>query len=138
MISLVKLKMLAPLQKLPKNGRFGQNNCCQRLWKFFQSPINRPIWSHWLYHIGLMGIKKTLRAFLLKKLQLRLSSFLRKKGRSVTRFGEILPLWHNFKSIGQIFEALYSIGQILILLVQGFYWCRCTNNLAIWSHWKWR
>ena len=29
-------------------GRFGQNNCCQRLWNFAQSPINRPIWSHWL------------------------------------------------------------------------------------------
>ena len=30
---------------------------------------------------------------------------------SVTRFGEILPLWHNFKSIGQIFEGLFSIWQ---------------------------
>ena len=26
-------------------GRFGQINCCQ---KRAQSPINRPIWSHWL------------------------------------------------------------------------------------------
>ena len=26
--------------------RFGQNNCCQRLWKVAKSPINRPIWSH--------------------------------------------------------------------------------------------
>ena len=34
---------------------------------------------------------------------------------SVTRFGEILPLWHNFKSIGQIFEGLFSIWQIIIL-----------------------
>ena len=33
---------------------------------------------------------------------------------SVTRFGEILPLWHNFKSIGQIFEGLFSIWQIII------------------------
>ena len=30
---------------------------------------------------------------------------------SVTRFGEILPLWHNFKSLGQIFEGLFSIWQ---------------------------
>ena len=28
--------------------RFGQINCCQRLWKLAQSPINRPIWSFWL------------------------------------------------------------------------------------------
>ena len=27
--------------------RFGQINCCQRLLKDAQSPINRPIWSHW-------------------------------------------------------------------------------------------
>ena len=28
-------------------GRFGQNNCCHRLWKVAQCAINRPIWSHW-------------------------------------------------------------------------------------------
>ena len=28
-------------------GRFGQTNCCHRLWKVAQIPINRPIWSHW-------------------------------------------------------------------------------------------
>ena len=27
--------------------RFGKINCCQRLWKAAQSPINRPIWSLW-------------------------------------------------------------------------------------------
>ena len=31
-----------------KCGRFGQNNCCRRLWKVAQSTINRPIWSHCL------------------------------------------------------------------------------------------
>ena len=32
MISLQKLKLLTPLQKLPKNeGYFWQINCCQRL-----------------------------------------------------------------------------------------------------------
>ena len=30
-----------------KFRRFGQINCCQRLWKVAQCPINRPIWSHW-------------------------------------------------------------------------------------------
>ena len=45
MTSLQKLKILTPLQKLLKNG---QIDCCQRLWKVTQSPINRPIWSHWL------------------------------------------------------------------------------------------
>ena len=43
MISLVKFNILTPLQKC---RRFGQINCCQRLWKFAQSPINCPIWSH--------------------------------------------------------------------------------------------
>ena len=28
--------------------RFGQINCCQRIAKVAQSPINRPIWSHCL------------------------------------------------------------------------------------------
>ena len=28
-------------------GRIGQTNCCHRLWKVAQSPINRQIWSHW-------------------------------------------------------------------------------------------
>ena len=49
-ISLVKWKILTPLQKLPKMcWWFGQNNCCHGLWKVAQSIINRPIWSHcWL------------------------------------------------------------------------------------------
>ena len=34
-------------------GRFGQINCCQRLLKVPQSPINRPIWSHLLVHLCL-------------------------------------------------------------------------------------
>ena len=29
----------------------------------------------------------------------------------VTRFGEISPLWHNFKSLRQIFESLFIIWQ---------------------------
>ena len=47
MISLEKHKIMTPLQKLPKYGQFGQNNCCHRLWKVAQSAIYRPIWSHW-------------------------------------------------------------------------------------------
>ena len=58
-------KIAKCLQNLPKNdfnrkikdfdtfttiayecGRFGQINCCKRLKKLVQSPINRPIWSH--------------------------------------------------------------------------------------------
>ena len=30
--------------------QFGQNNFCHSLWKFAQSAINRPIWSHCLLH----------------------------------------------------------------------------------------
>ena len=44
MISVEKLKILTPIQKLPKNvGDLGKINCCQRLQKLVQSPINRPI-----------------------------------------------------------------------------------------------
>ena len=47
MISLEKLKILTPLQKLPNNlGDLGKINYCQRFWKVAQSPINCPIWSH--------------------------------------------------------------------------------------------
>ena len=36
-------------------GRFGQVNCCQRLKKLAQSPINRPIWSDWWVFPGLIN-----------------------------------------------------------------------------------
>ena len=29
----------------------------------------------------------------------------------MTRFGESLPLWHNFKSIGQFFEVYLVFGK---------------------------
>ena len=29
----------------------------------------------------------------------------------MTRFGEILPLWHNFKNLEDIFEGLISVWQ---------------------------
>ena len=45
-ISQENLKILIHLQKLCR--RFGQINCCQKLWKVAQSPINRPIWTHCL------------------------------------------------------------------------------------------
>ena len=47
MISLEKWYISTSLQKLPKNvERFGQINCCKRLQKVAQSPINWPIYSH--------------------------------------------------------------------------------------------
>ena len=49
MISLEKLKILTPLQKLPKNVGDLSKISSQRLWKVAQSPINLPIWSHWWY-----------------------------------------------------------------------------------------
>ena len=63
----------------------------------------------------------------------------------MTRFGEISPLWLNFKSLGQFIRVYLVFGKILILLYQ-----KCfsiwhvfivvhgpilENNLAIWSHW---
>ena len=47
MISLKKLKILTPLQKLPKNvGDLGKLIVAKGFEKNVQSPINRPIWSH--------------------------------------------------------------------------------------------
>ena len=80
-ISLVKLLILTPLQKLPKNVG-GGINCCQRLWKVAQSPINRKIWSH--CQLSLICIERTI--LLLKR---RVTSIFYPKilGRvSVTRF----------------------------------------------------
>ena len=48
MISLIKLKILTPLQKLPKNvGDLGNSILAKGFEKVAQSPINHPIWSHW-------------------------------------------------------------------------------------------
>ena len=48
MIALEKLKILATLQKLPKNvGDLGKLIVARGFKNLPQSPINRPIWSHW-------------------------------------------------------------------------------------------
>ena len=47
-ISLEKWLILKPLQKLPKNvGDLGKLIVAKGFKKVAQSPINRPIWSHW-------------------------------------------------------------------------------------------
>ena len=40
---------------------------------------------------------------------------------SVTRFGEISPLWHDYKIIGQFFKVYLVFGKMLILLWQKCY-----------------
>ena len=64
----------------------------------------------------------------------------------MTRFGEILPIWQNYKSLWTIFWmvylvigkhlyqtlAFYATGRIFIV-VNGQ---RLNSNKAIWSHWK--
>ena len=46
-------------------------------------------------------------------LPLDLSSNLFKDAKfSVTKFGEIPPLWQNFKTLWQLFKVLVSVGQI--------------------------
>ena len=47
MISLEKLKILVPLQKLPKNVEDMGKLIVAKALKSCHSPINRPIWSHW-------------------------------------------------------------------------------------------
>ena len=39
---------------------------------------------------------------------------------SVNRFGKILPLWQNFKSVWLLFEGLFVLGKILNLIGQIF------------------
>ena len=51
-----KMKDFDNFTKIVKKcGKFGQNKCCQRLWKVSQSAINCPIWSHWLALFVLIG-----------------------------------------------------------------------------------
>ena len=40
---------------------------------------------------------------------------------SVTRFGEISPLWQNFNSLWLLFEDLFCIGQNLELIGLGIF-----------------
>ena len=48
MISVEKLMILTPLQKLPRNvGNLGKIIVCHQLWIAAQSAKNCPIWSHW-------------------------------------------------------------------------------------------
>ena len=50
MISLEKLKILIPLQKLPKNmGDWGKLIAAKGFEKLPKVSINHPIWSHWSY-----------------------------------------------------------------------------------------
>ena len=50
MISLKKLKILTPIQKLTKNiGDLEKLIVAKTFKKLAQSPINCSIWSHWLW-----------------------------------------------------------------------------------------
>ena len=63
---------------------------------------------------------------------------------SVTRFGEISPLWQNFKSLWLFFEDYFllakiftSIGQIFMILDKFWMFFMAQSwkdNLTIWSH----
>ena len=64
--------------------------------------------------------------------------------RQVTRFGEILPLWHKLKCLLEFYEGLFSIWQKLLLTSVNFVynWAlfKVVNEQiiktikAIWSH----
>ena len=62
---------------------------------------------------------------------------------SVATFGEISPLWQQYKVIGQFYECCSVFGKMLNLLYQksneivqtfAVYGKILKNNLAIWSH----
>ena len=53
---------------------------------------------------------------------------------SVTRFGEIPPLWQNFKTLRQFFEVLVGVGQTfeltlanLLYDLANFHWYKWPN-----------
>ena len=64
---------------------------------------------------------------------------------SVTRFGEISPLWQNFTSLWQIVDSLFLIWHMLILFgrigyIIGLIFIVANSQilkkiLTIWSHW---
>ena len=60
----------------------------------------------------------------------------RKVGSSVTRFGEISPLWQNVIGIWQKFKPILAIFKIdigqMFTVVKGQI---LKNDRAIWSHW---
>ena len=55
---------------------------------------------------------------------------------SVTKFGEISPLWQNSASLWAIFKPTlancYAIGQVSVVINGPI----LKNNLTIWSHWS--
>ena len=58
----------------------------------------------------------------------------------MTIFGEISPLWQNFKSLRAIFWMAYLVIGKLLYQFWHFlcYWTngqRLNSNIAIWSHW---
>ena len=63
-------------------------------------------------HFGQIRFKPCLRHgyFLLQSSDCMMSTF------SVTRFGEIVPIWYNFKSLGQKVRVYLVFGKMLILL----------------------
>ena len=66
---------------------------------------------------------------------------------SVTRFGEILPLWPKFTSIWQIVDSLFLIWHNTEHTLANLWhylatfhcckWPKIKNNLTIWPHWLW-
>ena len=66
---------------------------------------------------------------------------MRRPPRSVTRFCEIVPLWHNFKKLGQIFEWFFRIWQYfystlakMLCYSASFHGYRRHFKKYIWSH----
>ena len=53
-----------------------------------------------------MILQKNVASFVLLKLAGLLHDYF-----SVTRFGEMSPLWQYFKSLGQVFKSLFSVWQ---------------------------
>ena len=148
MILLEKLKILTPLQIIAKEcRRFDTINCGQRVWKVVQSPINRPIWSHWstltVWLTRLVDIQ-----FSQQKFHWKLESFnfyskghwkavwpdlakFRHFGKNLQVFGKFLTAYLLFGNmLSLLWQIWYIIGQIIFVANNQI----LNNNLTIWSH----
>ena len=70
---------------------------------------------------------------------LRTNLFDSRNGISITRFGEISPIWHNFKTLWLFWKCPFRMCQNFDLIWANFYCQNLKNILATWSHWmRWR
>ena len=92
------------------------------------------IWQHFI-HVWLLGRSG---CSLLLQLPKDLFGPPRHEINSVTRFGEISPLWQNLLSLCQYFECIFSNCLKFVNFECHVNGPILENNLAFWSHWTYK